>query len=189
MRRAVLSLFFVAYFAMWLAGGLGSHPIRFIPEWLLFFTRSACLFPGAATESVDYYAEGWDCGRGRWVEIDHRPYFPIIISGRETRFDRIVHLFRYNQKVLADLRVFLVQRWNLDHLDQPIADVRLLSLRTPVPPPGGTIVPYERKALDSAPSSKHKLWSKPVPLAVRQQRCQAAATGMSLDLHEPGGEQ
>jgi hypothetical protein len=186
MLRAVLSAFFVLYFSIWLSGGLGlTWPEKIVPEALLFFTRSAALFPHAATHEVDYYAEGWDCQQERWVEIDPRPYFPIIISGRENRFDRIVHLFRYNQQVLEELRAFLVTHHNADHPQQPIADVRLLSVRVPLPPWGGEVKPYERRPLSATPPKQHKLWSHYTPPPERAQRCQAALSGQSFDLHDP----
>ena len=183
--RAALGIFIVVYFAVWLSLGIGWRWPEICPESMLFFTRSECLFPHAAQNAIDYYAEGWDCKQGRWVELDFHPYFPLVISGRETRFERIVHLFRHNQRVLEDLRAFLIVHWNVDHPQQPIADVRMLSIRPPLPPPGGEIRRYERPVLASVPPRQHKLWSSFTPLPLRDERCRAATAGQSFDPRDP----
>ncbi len=186
MLRALLSVFLVVYFAIWLSGGLGLRwPEAVCPESLLFFTRSACLFPHAAVDAIDYHAEGWDCSRRRWVELDFHPYFPLVISGRETRFERTVHLFRHNPQVMGDLRAFLITHFNPDHPQAPIADVRLLSSRLPLAPPGGTLARYQRPRLSEVPAAQRKLWSRPTAMTLRDERCQAAVLGQSFDPRDP----
>jgi hypothetical protein len=146
----VAGVFFLVWFGIWLGGAFGFHA-DFVPEWFVFFTRSACLFPSRATEWFDHHAEGWDCTRQHWFEIDTRPYFPTIVSGRETRFDRAMRLFETNKSITWVLRAYVIGRWNHEHPDDPVADVRLSSEVTPVPAPGAPIQHYEDVSLIDAP--------------------------------------
>jgi hypothetical protein len=128
-----------------------------------YFTQLACLFPDASELAIEYRAEAWSCARRRWEEIDPRPHFPLHASDKESRFQRVGFFYRSNDKVMRALEDYVRGRHNgagapADGLDGPIGGLRLLSLRTPFPPPGGDLQRWHWKPLADFPDEQRKYW-------------------------------
>jgi hypothetical protein len=132
-----------------------------VPGPVRLFTECACLFPEAQQVSTDFRLEAWSCERGRFEEIDYRPYFPMRPDDKENRFQRLGHFYRRNPKVMGQLEDFLRGRHNAaaateDGVEGKIGGIRLLSVRTPQPPPGGAIERFHRRPLVEIPEdNKH----------------------------------
>src|SRR5262249_38229842 len=85
---AVSTIYFAAA-ACEALGGWGW--VASIPRPLHFFEQYACLFETASRHSIEFRAQGWECSRGAWREIDIRPFFPIDRDEKESRFQRALH--------------------------------------------------------------------------------------------------
>lgn len=150
-----------------------------LPRPLHFFLQIAALFPKEATAITDYRAQAWVCGKG-WQEIDTRPYFPIDREEKENRFQRTMHFYytlEPNREAMQALEEFVMQRhnteWNDDGIPKsvPIAGVRFLSIRLPIPKPGQHAERYHRPPLDEVPERfRHYMyWT---PKSKRSERCE-----------------
>jgi hypothetical protein len=173
-RRAlvvVAALFFGTVLASSAKIGVGQ---RLVPPTVRYFAQLACLFPSAKTVDLDYRAEAYECGSGRYVELDTRAYFPMRPEDKENRFYRVGVFFRRDPQVLRALDEYLVHRHNaraaLGEVEA-IGGIRFMSLRMPLPEPGGEVERYRRKALSEVPASMRRRWYETAPEQL-EQRCE-----------------
>ena len=171
------------YLAAILVGSAGSSlPDKLLPRPVRYFSQVACLFPHAATHSIDYRASAYSCDKRQFQEIDHRPYFPIRPDDKENRFYRLGHFYRQNRPVMQALEEYLVGAHNAqirlgkdpgDGVDGQIGGIRLTSLRIELPAPGTRVERYTARPLDDYPSEwrKHWYWT---PRARCTERCSQA---------------
>jgi len=137
------------------------------PRALTFFVQFSCLFPSAAVERIEYRAEGYDCQRRRYYEIDVAPLFPIHKNDKESRFDRAVHFYRHNRRVLEALDEYIVTHWPGPGR---LGGVELLSLREPLPAPDESFPRYERRPILQFPNDQRHYWYI-TPAKLREARC------------------
>jgi hypothetical protein len=156
------------------AAGL-NLPDKILPLPLRFFMQEAALFPDAARDSIEYRAEGYLCGAGRFEEVDVRPYFPIQRDDKESRFYRAMFFHRRQKKVLEALDQFIVTQHNRAHPEARIGGVMLLSLRIPIPEPGTPEPRYQRLPLADYPQEVERKYWYVTPTGERTQRCEEAA--------------
>ena len=163
LARVGLGLLSAAYLAgVWLEGVGSSLPASLLPRTPLYFLQIAALFPHAATNVIDYRAEGWVCSEHRWRELETRPYFPLDPDDKENRFQRVMHFFRDNRPAMHALDDYLVQGHQGGTLpdgiphDAALGGIRVLSLRLPLPEPGSALERLSRKPLDEYPTSVRK---------------------------------
>jgi hypothetical protein len=151
-----------------------SWPGRLLPLPLRFFVQVAELFPHAAQDAVEWRAEAFHCGSGRFEELDVRPFFPIRPDDKESRFYRAMFFHHRQRPVLVALEGYLVREQNRLHPDDPIGGVILLSLLVPIPPPGTAAERYQRRPLGAYPPSVTRhYWYGSTPAAARR-RCEEA---------------
>ena len=132
-------------------------PRAYLPASLLYFTQATCLFPRAARMAIDYRLEGWDCAALRFREIDVSALFPIRPWDKESRFQRIAHFYRQNRSVMHALEHYVLGRQSAGA--QPhIGGVRLSSVRTPLPPLGASVGPWQPAPLDESSADRIKNW-------------------------------
>ena len=163
-RLALRSLAVVYLLAVWLDGAGCGAPARVLPRTAAYFVHVAALFPLAATASIDYRAEAYVCSQETWTEIDTRPYFPIDPNDKENRFNRVMHFFRENRPTMRAVDSYIVDSHNTSDLgdgiphDSTIGGVRLLSLRIPIPAPGGPLDHFRRQPLSTYPEDERKVF-------------------------------
>jgi hypothetical protein len=150
---------------VWLEGVGWGSPIRnYLPHWIGYFMQVAALFPRSAHYTIDYRAEAYVCDSSDWQEMEVRPYFPIDMNDKESRFQRVMFFYRTQKTVMAALDHFLVtvhSRGERDDgipSDKKIGGVRLLSIRGPLPNIGDKLVPFHHAALPEVPSSQRKVF-------------------------------
>ena len=171
------------YLAAIFLGSAGSSlPQKHLPRPLLFFTQVACLFPRAATYSIEYRATGFACDEQRYRELDYRKHFPIHADDKESRYHRVGHFYRKNAQVMKALEDYLVERHNAlargdqsagDGIDGPIGGIQVVMLRIPFPEPGDRIERYARTPLADVPREWRKIWYL-TPRSRRAERCAEA---------------
>jgi hypothetical protein len=147
---------------------------RVLPHWFRYFIQIACLFPHAKPLDIDYRVQGYECSTGLFAEIDTRPYFPIHADDKENRLYRAGHMFRRNNVVMAALDDYLVSRHNARAARgevEPIGGILFMSLRIPLPEPGGPVERYRRKPLREFPNKLRKPWYR-TDRELQGQRCQ-----------------
>jgi hypothetical protein len=153
--------------AIWLAAlgltALDKHVENVVPAVPRFLLQCSCLFPRAAQFSISYHLEAYSCDRERFVEFDHRVYFPLRPDDKESTFYRLGFFYHSNREVISALDHDLVEAHNLrtddaDGVSGPIGGIRLLSLRIPLPPTGATIEPYHLRPLSSYPTDYRQTW-------------------------------
>lgn len=160
---------------IWLTAAGSALPERLLPRPARYFTQIACLFPRAAEAVIDYRAEGFDCATGRFREIDVRPLFPIHADDEESRFHRAMFFYRRDRKTLEALDNYITIGHNSRVASAaPIGGVLLLSLRIPLPSPGGPLERYARKPLADYPPAIKNYWYR-TPRELAQHRCQTRA--------------
>lgn len=181
--RAVLVLLSLAYFFFMVLGQFRSGlAYRMLPGPILFFTQIAGLFTSAKKDDVDFRAEGWSCEKGRFQEIDIRPFFPIQFENKENRFQRTLYFYRHHQKVIESLDQYLTQNYNrtyallgkpeqLGELEKPgkmerIGGIRFVAARTPIPNPEAKILRYHRRSLSEYPLDQIKPLYESSPLEI-----------------------
>jgi hypothetical protein len=157
------AVFYLA--GVWLEGvGWGAPQRDTLPHWVGFFMQVAALFPRAAHYSIDYRAEAYVCEKGEWQELDVRPYFPIDVNDKESRFQRVMFFYRRQKTVMNALDHFLVDVHNKKALadgipsDEKIGGVRLLSIRGPLPEIGAPLVRVHWVPLPEIPEQERKQW-------------------------------
>ena len=155
LRRALI-LVGALYVAAVFCEGAGASLQRAVFRPVLFFCQIAALFPHAATNVIEYRAEGYTCS-GRVVEIDVRPFFPLHADDKENRFERAMFFYRQHRPTMQALEAYLMQEYNRDAADK-IGGVILLSLRNPLPAPGSSFARYERTPLLDHPKEQQKVW-------------------------------
>lgn len=150
---------------VWLEGVGWGGPIRsVVPHWIGFFTQCAALFPRAARYAIEYRAEGYVCDTGEWHELDTRPYFPIDVNDKESRFQRVMFFYRRQKTVINELDRFLVNVHNRTPLEdgipreEKIGGVRLMSIRGPIPEIGAPLVRVHYVPLGEIPEKERKQW-------------------------------
>jgi hypothetical protein len=166
-RRAWVIRVLAALFLLgvWLEGvGWGAPQRAVLPHWIGFFMQVAALFPRAAHYAIDYRAEAYVCSEGEWHELDVRPYFPIDVNDKESRFQRVMFFYRRQKLVMNALERFLVDVHNQSAkddgipADEKIGGVRLMSIRGPIPNIGDPLVPVHWDPLVEIPESQRKNW-------------------------------
>jgi hypothetical protein len=172
------------YLAAIFLGSAGSSlPRNTLPRPLLYFTQVACLFPHAATHSIDYRAAAYSCSERRFQELDYRSYFPLHPDDKENRYQRLAHFYRNNRRAMQALDAYLVERHNAevergespgDGIDSRIGGILVVSLRIPLPEPGTRVDRYTRTPLAEVPSDWRKHWYR-TPRSRRDERCATEA--------------
>jgi hypothetical protein len=182
LRRALVAAALL-YLALILARAVGIRGIeRAVPPSVRFFTQAACLFPQAALLSTEYRVEGWSCRQGRFVELDHRAYFPLRSDDKESRFQRLGFFYRRNRVVMEALDNFLVERQSRAAPGTPAGDlgtiggIRFSSLRVPFPPPGAKVERYQFRPLSEIPQRQRYPWYQTGPER-RRDRCKEVTDG------------
>ncbi len=170
-----LSALAVIYLAsVWLGAAGSDVPYHVLPHSGLYFTQTACLFPHSALDAIDYRAEGWVCSREAWAPIDVHPDFPVDRYNKESRFQRVMHFYRRNERTMHALDAYLVHRHDARVRDTGRGDliggVRLLDLRIPLGTPGVYVPRFVEKPLSDYPKSERHdfYWT---PGHVRDERC------------------
>jgi hypothetical protein len=166
-RRAWAIRFLAGLYLLgvWLEGvGWGAPQRSFLPHWIGFFMQCAALFPRAAHFAIDYRAEGYVCSEGEWKELDVRPYFPIDVNDKESRFQRVMFFYRRQRHVMNTVEQFLVDVHNKGAkddgipADEKIGGVRLLSIRGPIPNIGDPLERVHWVPLAEIPENERKTW-------------------------------
>jgi hypothetical protein len=163
---------------VWLEAVGSRIPAAVLPRTPLYFLQVAALFPRAATNVIDFRAEGWLCRERRWQEIDTRAYFPLDPDDKENRFQRVMHFFRDNRPTMHALDEFIVSGHAAGRLaradgiaeDVTIGGIRALSLRLPLPEPGAPLTRASRMPLSDYPKSVRKVFYY-TPKSKRAERC------------------
>jgi hypothetical protein len=142
-----------------------------------FFLQVACLFPDATEFRIEYRAEGWRCDQRRFVELDHRPYFPIRAEDKESRFHRLGQFYRRSLPVMRALERYLIEQHStkdptgeLDGVPGPMGGIRLWSLRIPLPKVGEQIAPYQHEPLSAYSEQMRREWYE-TSIEERKRRC------------------
>lgn len=174
-----LSIVAAIYLAgVWLDAVTNHATARRVPRPLVYFTQIAGLFPKAAVRAIDYRAEGWDCRKKEWFEVDVRPFFPIEADDKESRFHRAMFFYNEHRQTMQALEDYVMKNVNRTAIDRAaagkgggelIGGVRFLSLRIPFGEPGEA-QRYERKPLASYPEEMRKNWYW-TPQSKREDRC------------------
>jgi hypothetical protein len=177
--RGVLLVLGGLYLAgVWLEGAGTGIPGVVLPRTPLYFLQIAALFPRAATNVIDYRAQGWVCKERKWREIDTRAYFPLDPDDKENRFQRVMHFFRDNRPTMHALDQTIVSMHGSAELSRPdgisddlaLGGIRVLSLRLPLPDPGAPLERIQRKPLSEYPKSERKYFYY-TPERKREERC------------------
>lgn len=173
-----------AYLVAIFLGSAGSSvPREVLPRPLLYFTQVACLFPRAATHSIDYRVAAYSCRERRFLELDYRRYFPLHPDDKENRYHRLAYFYRRNRNVMRALDDHIVERHNEatlrgespdDEIEGTIGGILVMSLRIPLPEPGIRVDRYTRTPLADAPREWRKRWYR-TPRSLRLERCGAEA--------------
>jgi hypothetical protein len=159
-----------------------SFPGDVLPRSLRYLTQIACLFPRAATHTIEYHAVAYSCRDQRFRELDHRRYFPIHPDDKENRFERLVYFYRRNTRVMEALDEHLVERHNAlvargedpgDGIEGPIGGILVMSLRIPLPEGSSAVERYQRKPASEQPREWRKRWYR-TPRDRRVERCAGA---------------
>lgn len=165
--------------AIFLGSAGSSVPEKSLPRPLLYFTQVACLFPRAATHSIDYRAVAWSCRKQRFQELDYRAYFPLRPDDKENRYHRVAHFYRNNRRVMQALDAHLVEKHNAkveqgespgDGIEGPIGGILVMSLRIPLPEPGTQVDRFTSTPLTEVPREWRKSWYR-TPRSLRDERC------------------
>jgi len=179
-RRTLVGVAAV-YLGAILVGSAGSSlPRAILPAPTLTFTQVACLFPHAATHTIEYRLSAFSCERGQFLELDHRRYFPIHPDDKENRFHRLGYFFRREPRVMRALEDHLVDRHNRltraglaspGEFSGPIGGILLSSLRIPLPPVGERIDRYVPLRTSDTRPEWRKAWYR-TPLERARTRCE-----------------
>ncbi|HJZ89076.1 MAG TPA: hypothetical protein VKN99_28085 [Polyangia bacterium] len=172
LRRGLIVLATGYLASIWLDAAGTRVPERVLPRPAIYLTQIACLFPHTAQDAIDYRAEGYDCARRRYAEIDVRPFFPIHANDKESRFDRTMFFYRHNRRTMEALDEYITQKYNASGAGT-IGGVLLLSIRLPIPPPGEPLERFRRRPLDEYPPAMRHAWYESGS-ARRAERCGAA---------------
>jgi hypothetical protein len=165
--------------AIFLGSSGSSIPEKSLPRPLLYFTQVACLFPGAATHSIEYRAAAYSCRERRFQDLDYRTYFPLHPDDKENRYHRAAHFYRNNRRVMLALDEHLVEKHNTrvergespaDGIEGPIGGILVMSLRIPLPEPGTQVDRFKRTPLTEVPREWRKRWYR-TPRSRRDERC------------------
>jgi hypothetical protein len=166
----------VGYFGTVLLDVSGVDIRKGLPGALAYFAQVACLFPRAATDIIEYRAEGIRCADGTRLEVDTRPFFLTRANDKENRFDRALFFFRRNARTLAALDEYIVAGYNARAAPADrIGAIELFSLRLPLPQPGQSFERYHRRPLAEIPTRFRKHWYT-TPAELRGRRCQSGET-------------
>jgi hypothetical protein len=194
--RRVWAIRFVAAFyllGVWLEGVGWGAPLRaVVPHWIGFFTQVAALFPRAAHYAIDYRAEGYVCDTGEWHELDTRPYFPIDVDDKESRFQRVMFFYRRQKTVMNALDHFLVDVHDRTPkedgipADQKIGGVRLMSIRGPIPEIGAPLVRVHYVPLVEIPEKERRVWFQTKSARITERCFGKHPKSASPDGHEKG---
>jgi hypothetical protein len=166
--RAALGVVGALYLVAIFLGSSGSSlPRELLPRPALYFSQVACLFPRAATHSIEYRAAAFSCEERRDREIDARVYFPMRPDDKENRFHRLGHFHRRDPRVMSALDEHLVREHNArvlegsspgDWIEGPIGGIALMSLRIPLPAPGDEVPRYAPVGYREVPAEWRKYW-------------------------------
>lgn len=174
----MLALAAVYLAGVWLEGVGSNIPSAVFPRTAVYFFQIAALFPRAAVNVIDYRAEGWVCSERRWRELDTRAYFPLDPDDKENRFQRLMHFFRESRPVMQALDAYVVSEHahpstavddGIPH-SEALGGIRVLSLRLPIPTPGGPVERRTRLPLSTYPDSVRKHFYR-TPRPKRADRC------------------
>jgi hypothetical protein len=168
-RRLLAALAALYLAGIWLdAAGVPLDEI--VPRPILYFMQVARLFPHALPMTTEFRAEATTCGSDEFHELDVRPFFPVRANDKENRFERALFFYRNQRLVMHALDRYLVDSVNRTGAG-PIAAVRFMSLRIPIPPPGHVTERYRRQPIADYPPSYRKYWYE-TPAKMRRERCE-----------------
>jgi hypothetical protein len=165
--------------AIFLGSAGSSVPAKSLPRPLLYFTQVACLFPRAATHTIEYRAAAYSCRERSFQELDYRTYFPLRPDDKENRYHRVARFYRNNRRVMQALDEHLVEKHNArvergespdDGIEGPIGGILVMSLRIPLPEPGTQVDRFRRTQLTEVPVEWRKSWYR-TPRSRRDERC------------------
>jgi hypothetical protein len=168
--------------AIFLGSAGSSLPRELLPRPALYFTQVACLFPKAATHSIEYRAAALACEERRDRELDTRVYFPMRPDDKENRFHRLGHFHRRDPRVMGALDEHLVREHNArvregvspgDGIEGPIGGIAVLSLRIPLPSPVDEVPRYQPLGYQDVPAAWRKYWYR-TPKVQIEARCAEA---------------
>jgi len=171
--RALAGLYLAG---LWMDGIGCNVPGHVLPRSFNLFLSVAALFTEADHYILEYRAEAWVCDERRWRELDPRPYFPIDVDNKESRFQRAMYMHHKDARTMRALDAFLVDHHNhhagADGIgkDLPIGGVRLLALRIPFPAVGEPVPRYGWRPLEEYPKDVRHAWYRTGDTVI-QQRC------------------
>ncbi|HEY2901946.1 MAG TPA: hypothetical protein VGL59_15295 [Polyangia bacterium] len=174
LRRAAMVAGAAYLLAIWLDGAGTMLPTHVLPLPLRFFVQVTELFPNAAKDSIEWRVRGFSCARGRYEEIDVRPFFPIRSDDKESRFDRAMFFYHRHRRVMEAMDQYLTDAQNRLHPEARIGGVLMLSLRVPIPPLGTPGPRYQRLPIESYPPSVSRLDWYITDTTTRTRRCAEA---------------
>ena len=161
----------VVYLACVWLDAVGSRiPRAILPRPVDFFVQVAQLFPRAAEDAIEWRAKGFHCDRRKFDELDLSPYFPIHAGDKENRFDRALFFYLEDKRVLAALDAYIAAAEGAR--GDRLGGVMLLSLRTPIAPPGSDEPRYRRVPVDQIPPSVKRTYWYVTGADERERRCQ-----------------
>ncbi|HEY2748453.1 MAG TPA: hypothetical protein VGL86_27710 [Polyangia bacterium] len=170
-RRRIALAGAVLYLAFVWLDAVGTHvPTTILPRPVSFFVQVAQLFPRAAVDAIEWRAKGFHCDRRKFGELDLSPYFPIHANDKEGRFDRALFFHLENKRVLEALDAYIADAEG--KRGDRLGGVMLLSLRTPIAPPGSDEPRYERLPVDEIPPSVKRTYWYVTGADERERRCQ-----------------
>jgi hypothetical protein len=165
LRRIAPRALAAVYLAgLWLDGAGCSAPARVLPRSVALFLDVAALFTEADHYVLQYRAEGWVCSAREWRELDPRPYFPIDVDNKESRFQRVMYMHHKDARTMRALDAFLVDHHNrlgaADGIprEQAIGGVRLMALHSPLPNPGEPVERFAWRPLARYPEDQRNVW-------------------------------
>lgn len=179
-RRTLAALAAIFLGAVFLGSAGSSLPREMLPAPVLYYTQVACLFPRAATHTIEYRLSAFSCEQGQFLELDYRPYFPLHPDDKENRFHRLGHFYRRHLQVMRTLEDHIVERHNQqtpggavppDGLAGPIGGILVSSLRIPLPEVGERLDRYTPVRATDVPPEWRRAWYR-TPLARAQERCE-----------------
>lgn len=145
-------------FTTFLNGARTGAPDRLLPPTLRYFIQTTCLFPRAATMTIDYRLEGYTCDGRKFVELDPKPYFPVSADDKESRFYRVVQFHRKTRSVMQALERYVLDHEKASRAHGPLGGIRVSSLRIPIPKLGEPLPRWNPGPLASYPPDQQKHW-------------------------------
>jgi hypothetical protein len=172
LRRALIAFSALYLTCVWLDATSGKID-PYLPQPFRFFVQVAQLFPRAAQNPIEWRVQGYRCAIGKFEELDIAPYFPIHASDKESRFDRAMHFFMNDAKILRRLARYITDQESRLGPDHKIGGVMLFSLRWPLPSieDHATEPPYQRLALYDVPREIERHYFYVTSEAEREKNC------------------